>query len=77
MTPTFLGDDLVDPLRGAFDLAGLVDDHVVVVVLARQLDGGVALAELELVGGLGRPRSEPREERLERRRDDEDQERLA
>ena len=70
-----LGDDLVDPLGGPLDLAGLVDDDVVVVVLAGQLDRGVPLAELELVGGLGRPAAQPLEEVLERRRDEEDQER--
>ena len=67
----------LDPLGRPLDLAGLVDDDVVVVVLARQLDRGVALAELELVGRLGRPRPEPREQGLERRRDDEDEERLG
>ena len=50
-----LRDDLVDPLGRPLDLARLVGDDVVVVVLARQLERGVALADLELVGGLGRP----------------------
>ena len=48
-----LGDDRLDPVRGPADLARLVDDDVVVVVLARQLDRGVRLADLELIGGLG------------------------
>ena len=52
-------------------------DDLVVVVLAGELEGRVPLAELELVGGLGRPRPEPLEQRLHRRRDDEDQERLG
>ena len=43
-------------LGGPLHLAGLVDHDVVVVLLAGELDRGVALAELELVGGLGRPR---------------------
>jgi hypothetical protein len=54
-----LGDDLVDPLRGPLHLAGLVDDDVVVVLLAGELDGGVPLAQLELVGGLGGAGAEP------------------
>ena len=72
-----LGDDLVDPLGGPLDLAGLVGHDVVVVLLAGQLDRGVALAELELVGGLGRPAAQPLEEVLERRRDEEDQQRAG
>ena len=57
----------------AVDLAVAVLDDVVVVLLAGQLDRRVALAQLELVGRLGRPRLQPLEEALERRRDDEDQ----
>src|SRR4029077_16423825 len=70
-----LGDDRVDPFGGPFDLAGLVGDHVVVVLLAGQLDRGVALAQLELVGGLRGTASKALEEVLERRRDDEDEQR--
>ena len=65
--------DGVDGGRGPVHLAGLVDDHVVVVLRSSQLDGRVALADLELIGGLGRPRTEAPEERLERRRDQEDE----
>ena len=72
-----LGDDLVDPLGGPLHLAGLVGHDVVVVLLARQLDGGVALAELELVGGLGRAAAQALEQVLERRRDDEDEQRVG
>ncbi len=52
--PMGLGDDRVDRPGGPVDLAGLVDDDVVVVLLTCQFDGRVALTELELVGGLGR-----------------------
>ena len=75
--PVLVRDDRLDPLRGPLDLARLVGDHVVVVLLAGQLEGRVALAQFELVGGLGRARPQALEERLERRRDDEDQERLG
>ena len=57
-------------------LAGLVDDHVVVVLRARQLDGRVPLPHFELVGRLRGPRAQPPEERLERGRHEEDQERV-
>src|SRR3954452_195112 len=71
------GDDPFDPPGGLLDLAGLVRDDLVVVTLARQLERGVALAELELVSSLRAARPEPREERLHRGWDDEDQKRLA
>src|SRR6266550_6884615 len=70
-------DDLVDPGRGLGNLVGLVGHHVVVVVLTRELERRVALADVELVGGLGRARLEPREQVLQRRRDEEHQERLG
>ncbi len=61
-------DDRLD-LRGRpLDLAGLVDHDAVVVALARELDGGVALPDLQLVGGLGGARAEALEQGLERRR---------
>ena len=60
-----VGDDLLDPGGGRFDLAGLVHDDVVVVLLARQLDRCVGLAQLELVGGLGCAGAESCEKRLE------------
>ena len=50
----FLGDDRVDPIGGPPHLTGLIDDDVVVVVLARKLDRRVALADLEFVCRLGR-----------------------
>ena len=70
---------MISSIRSAvlLDLAGLVDDDVVVVVLSGELDRRVPLAQLELVGGLGRPRPQPPEQRLDRRRDDEDEERLV
>ena len=67
------GDDLVDTLGGPLDLARLVGHDVVVVLLARQLDGGVPLADLEFVRGLGRPAAQALEQVLERRRDEEDE----
>ena len=70
-------DDLVDARRGPLDLAGLVGHDVVVVVLAGQFDGGVALAQFELVDGLGRARLQPGEQGLHRWRDHEDQERVG
>ncbi len=75
--PGVLGfDDLVDPGGGPLDLAGLVGHHVVVVLLPGQLDRGVALADLELVGGFGRARAQAFEQRLHRRRHDEHEQRL-
>src|SRR4029078_1227245 len=59
------------------DLARLVRDDLVVVLLPRQLDGGVALADLQLLGGLGGACAQPLGELPPRRRDDEDQERLG
>src|SRR6185503_1935075 len=59
-------DDLVDPLGGPGDLPGLVNHDVVVVLLARQLQRGVALADVQLVGRLGGARLEAREEVLQR-----------
>ena len=67
-------DDLVDPGGRPLDLAGLVGHDVVVILLARKLDGGIPLAKLELVGGLRRSTSQTLEEILQRRRDEEDQE---
>ena len=69
-------DDRLDLRGGPVDLAGLVDDDAVVVALARELDGGVALADLQLVGGLGGARAEALEQGLERRRDDEHEQRV-
>src|SRR5262245_36812957 len=66
-------DDLLDPLGRLLDLSGLVDDDVVVVILAGQLDRRVALAQLELVGRLARTRAQPGEQRFQRWRDHEDQ----
>src|SRR4051794_11156652 len=63
------GDRGLDHLGRPLDLARLVGDDVVVVVLPGELDRRVRLALLELVGRLGRPRLQPLEERLERRRD--------
>ena len=61
-------DDRLD-LRGRpVDLAGLVDHDAVVVALARELDGGVALPDLQLVGGLGGAGAEALEQGLQRRR---------
>jgi len=70
-------DDRVDLLGRPLDLAGLVDHDVVVVVLARQLEGRVPLAQLELVGRFGRPRAKSLEQGSQGRWDHEDQERLA
>ena len=64
-----VGDDLVDPRGRPLDLAGLVRHDVVVVLLAGELDRGVPLAQLELVGGLGGAAPQALEEVLERRRD--------
>src|SRR5438093_3674555 len=76
--PGLLGaDDLVDPSRGLRDLPGLVWHDVVVVVLARELQRRIPLADVELVGGLRRARLEPREQVLQRRRDQEHEERLG
>ena len=72
-----VGDDLLDPGGGRLDLASLVHDDVVVVLLAGQLDRCIRLAQLQLVGGLGRARAQSFEERFERRRDHEDEERLG
>ena len=69
MPSVLLGDDVVDPLGGPLDLAGLVGHDVVVVLLAGELDGGVALAELELIDGLRGAAAQALEEVLERRRD--------
>jgi len=46
-------DDLVDSGRGSVDLAGLVDDDVVVVLLVRELEGVPAMSLLatSLPGG--------------------------
>ena len=60
-----------------FDLPGLVRHDVVVVVLAGEFEGCVALAELELVGRLGRATLEALEERFEAWWHDEDEERLG
>jgi hypothetical protein len=76
MSGVFDRDDLVDPLGRPLDLAGLVGNDVVVVVLASQLDRGITLADLELLGRLGGASSEPLEQLLERRWDHEDQQRL-
>src|SRR3972149_5395244 len=69
-------DDLVDPSRGPRDLARLVDHHVVVVVLSGELQRGVPLPDVKLVGRLGRPLLQPLEEVLERGWDQEDEERI-
>jgi hypothetical protein len=57
-------DDLVDALGGPDDLARLVHHDVVVVLLPGQLEDGVALAHVELVGRLRCARLKPREEIL-------------
>ena len=45
---------MISSMRRRFaDLAGLVADHVVVVLLAGELERGVALADVEVIGGLG------------------------
>src|SRR4029079_11099441 len=59
-----LGDDPVD-LRGCPpDLAGLVDDELVVILLPRELDRRVALPDLQLLGRLRGACSQPLEELL-------------
>src|SRR5215212_11652791 len=68
-------DDLVDPAGRTGDLAGLVPDDVVVVLLPGELERRVALADVELVGRLGGAGLQPGEEVLERRRHKEDEQR--
>lgn len=70
-------DDPLDPLGGRLDLAVTVLHDVVVVLLPAELDGRIALAQLELVGGLGGPRLETLEETLERGRHDEQENRIG
>src|SRR5262245_11913494 len=69
-------DDLVDVLGGLRDLARLVSHDVVVVLLARELERGVALPDVQLVRGLGGARPQALEQVLEGRRNEEDEERL-
>ena len=59
-----LRDEPDDIGRGPVHLAGRVLHHVVVVLAPCELDCGVALADLELVGALGRPAPQAPEERL-------------
>src|SRR5215210_866812 len=70
-------DDLVDLLRGTFDLSRLVDDDVVVLVHPRHFELGVAVAPCLLLGRLGRPAGEPSLARVGRRRCDEDPQRIG
>src|SRR4051812_19094453 len=67
LAAVLVADDLVDPLRGPLDLAGLVGHDIVVVVLPGKLHRGVALAQLELVDAFRRTQPQPMEQVLLRR----------
>ena len=69
-----MSDDLLDSLRGHVNAVLFVHHHVVVVVFAGQLQRGVALPNLELLGRLGPPGLEMLDQGLHRRRQNEDQE---